>query len=41
MDAREAIMSFQRKVAIMTGGGVTCAAAAHDTRTAIENSAGP
>ena len=41
MDAREAIMSFQNKVAIMTGGGVTSAAAAHDTRTAIENSADP
>ncbi len=41
MDAREAIMSFQRKVATMTGGGVTCAAAAHDTRTAIEDSADP
>ena len=32
-------MSFQRKVALMTSGGVTSAAAAHDTRTAIENSA--
>lgn len=37
MDAREAIMSFQRKVALMTGGGVACAAAARDTRSAIEN----
>ncbi len=34
-------MSLQRKVAIMTGGGVTCAPAAHDTRAAIENSGGP